>query len=119
MPLLLPSERLLPFFVFRGLHSNAEYHFVSSQLPTGAPTGLAPFVPNLEPKSWFHAAGPWSRRTDFAKFPHLLRFGSVAELFALLKSDWSQVAKQMRRFNEETLVRSSGLWAYGLAQALR
>ena len=116
MPLLLPSERLLPFFVFRGLHSNGEYHFVRPQV---APRGLAPFVPNMEPTKWFHAAGPWSLRTDFATFPHLLRFGSVAELLHLLQMDWSEVAKKMRRFNEETLVRSSGLWAHGLSRALR
>ena len=122
MPLLLPSAELLPFFVFRGLHSNAEYHYVDDSVKTtkttSTPSTLPPFVPAMDPAKWFYAAGPWSSRTDFAKFPHLLRFSSVADLFTLLKTDWSKVSRQMRRFNEETLVHSAAGWAHAVAKTL-
>ncbi|CAJ1404047.1 unnamed protein product [Effrenium voratum] len=121
MPLLMPNLKLLPFFVFRGLHSGAEYHYVrnqSGQLFPGVGVGLPPFVPPMDTAKWFHASAAWSLRTDFAQFPHILRFGSVAELLQLLKSDWAQVARAMRRFNQETLSASAGLWAYAVAAAL-
>lgn len=176
MPLLLPSERLLSFYVFRGLHSNAEYHFVWDEhqagtsralvrqtsgrhfrsaifgkgpwissfltktntsssithpeiiqtrqndapqttppslartlppsnprcapVPIRAPlyrgprtayrvplaffeasasAWMAPFVPAMEPSKWFARAAPWSLRTDFAQFPHLLRHADAIE----------------------------------------
>ena len=116
MPLLLPSEELLPFFVFRGLHSNAEFHHSDPYTPDKQNMTLPPFVPAMDPAKWFYAAGPWSSRTDFAKFPHLLRFSSVADLFALVSNtDWSKVSRQMQRFNEETLVQSAAAWAHAVA----
>eukprot|EP00435_Cladocopium_sp_Y103_P056605 s892_g19.t1 len=123
MPLLLPSEELLPFFVFRGLHSNAEFHHSDPFTPEPEKQKmnrtLPPFVPAMDPAKWFYAAGPWSSRTDFAKFPHLLRFSSVADLFSLVSnSDWSKVSRQMQRFNEETLVQSAAAWAHAVAKAL-
>ena len=119
MPLLLPSEELLPFFVFRGLHSIAEFHHSDPYTPDKQNMTLPPFVPAMDPAKWFYAAGPWSSRTDFAKFPHLLRFSSVADLFALVSNtDWSKVSRQMQRFNEETLVQSAAAWAHAVAKAL-
>ncbi|CAK9030903.1 Transmembrane protein 144 homolog A (Transmembrane protein 144 homolog 1), partial [Durusdinium trenchii] len=119
MPLLLPSERLLSFYVFRGLHSNAEYHFVWDEHQASASAWMAPFVPAMEPSKWFARAAPWSLRTDFAQFPHLLRFSSVAELFERLESsDWAEVSRQMSRFNEETLAQSAAWWAYATAKVL-
>eukprot|EP00438_Fugacium_kawagutii_P015521 Skav201962 [mRNA] locus=scaffold103:236065:236760:+ [translate_table: standard] len=116
MPLLVPSEEFLPFFVFRGLHSNAEYHYTDRHQNT---TTLPPFVPAMDPAKWFYAGGPWSSRTDFAKFPHLLRFSSVAEMFSHLTSaQLPKVSRQMRRFNEETLVQSAAAWAHAVAKTL-
>ncbi|CAE7504368.1 unnamed protein product [Symbiodinium microadriaticum] len=126
MPLLLPHERLLPFFVFRGLHSAAEYHAVrakpdgSGNYP-GAGLGCPPFVPSMEPEKWFYAGSQWSWRTDFAKFPFILRFGSVAELLSFFTpegADWWATSRGMRRFNQETLTQSAASWAYGVAAVL-
>ncbi|CAE7288558.1 unnamed protein product, partial [Symbiodinium sp. CCMP2456] len=126
MPLLLPHERLLPFFVFRGLHSAAEYHAVrakpdgSGNYP-GAGLGCPPFVPPMEPEKWFYAGSQWSWRTDFAKFPFILRFGSVAELLSFFTpegADWWATSRSMRRFNQETLTQSAASWAYGVAAVL-
>eukprot|EP00933_Yihiella_yeosuensis_P024870 TRINITY_DN19286_c0_g1_i2.p1 TRINITY_DN19286_c0_g1~~TRINITY_DN19286_c0_g1_i2.p1 ORF type:complete len:192 (+),score=36.83 TRINITY_DN19286_c0_g1_i2:126-701(+) len=131
MPLLMPHRRLLPFFVYRGLHSHKDYHHVRpdpSGIPNrsfpGAGIGSPPFVPALEEKRWFFAGGAWSGQTDFATFPHILRFGTVAELMSFLVPDgpgaidWSEVSAKMRSFNEESLAQSSARWASGVAAVL-
>merc|ERR1711971_906114 len=73
MPMLLPHVDLLPFYVFRGLHSNNEYHHVSPGHDPGA--GPAPFMGPMDLHQWFWASLYWSSWTDFARFPHLIRVG--------------------------------------------
>lgn len=119
VPLLVPRVALLRFFVFRGLHSDSTYHRVRPGLePWDVPT---PFIANMDQQQWFRASVYWSGLTDFATFPHLLRFGSVAELFAALQpgaTEWSAVSIRMRRFNEEQLVVSAAQWAAAVSGAV-
>jgi len=82
MPLFLPTADLLPFYVFRGLHSDKNYHHMAPYV--SANESLSPFVPVFGIRQWFTAGKHWSDRTDFARFPHLLRFSTVAELLAAL-----------------------------------
>lgn len=125
MPLFIPRTEVLPFYVYRGLHSYREYHVVQpgpegGSTPSGARLGRSPFIGALDFRQWFHAGPVWSSYTDFARFPHLLRFGPIAELLAALvpgATDWVAVSVAMRRFNEETLVLSAAQWAAGVAAA--
>jgi len=121
MPILMPFPRLLRFYVFRGLHSGGEYHRVRPGRDPGP--GPAPFLAQMETQPWFEAAEYWSSWTDFARFPHLLRFGYVAEILAALQpggADWAATTTAgMRRFNEEQLVVSAAQWAGAVAGALR
>ncbi|CAE8700162.1 unnamed protein product, partial [Polarella glacialis] len=127
MPLLMPDRRLLQFYVFRGLHSYHTYHFVrpngggqNLSFP-GAGIGSPPFVPPLDAQKWWSVGSAWSARTDFDTFPHILRFSTVAELFAHLApgaTDWAEVSRNMRRFNQVGLVETSARWAFGLTSAL-
>jgi len=126
LPLFVPRTDLLPFYVFRGLHSHRDYHHVrpgpggSGPWP-GASAGLPPFVPPLDVAAWFGSGRFWSDRTDFARFPHLIRFGAVAELLAALApgaTDWAAISSSMRRFNDETLAVSAAQWAAGVSAVL-
>jgi len=126
MPLFVPRAELLPFYVFRGLHSHRDYHHIRHEplgggAAPGAGLGPPPFIPPLGTEQWFLSGRMWSDRTDFARFPHLLRFGAVAELLAALvpgATDWAAVSASMRRFNDETLMRSAAHWAAGVGTAL-
>eukprot|EP00927_Polykrikos_kofoidii_P081678 TRINITY_DN7932_c0_g2_i1.p1 TRINITY_DN7932_c0_g2~~TRINITY_DN7932_c0_g2_i1.p1 ORF type:complete len:677 (+),score=95.96 TRINITY_DN7932_c0_g2_i1:39-2033(+) len=128
MPMFLPHVELLPFYVFRGLHSSNDYHHVSPGV-LGNGNGSTfrvssqppPFLGALDIDSWFVAGPYWSQFTDFARFPHLLRFGSVADLldaFTPGTTDWIGISAAMRRFNEETLVRSAAQWASSIIGVL-
>eukprot|EP00928_Gymnodinium_smaydae_P054463 TRINITY_DN38220_c0_g1_i1.p1 TRINITY_DN38220_c0_g1~~TRINITY_DN38220_c0_g1_i1.p1 ORF type:complete len:716 (-),score=111.03 TRINITY_DN38220_c0_g1_i1:14-2161(-) len=120
VPLLLPRVDLLRFYVFRGLHSGAEYHRLG---PGRHPSGdePPPFIGPLDSDQWFRAAGYWSGVTDFARFPHLLRFGTAAEILSALRpgaTDWEAISARMRRFNEEQLVVTAAQWAGAIAGAV-
>merc|ERR1712166_1376379 len=122
MPLFLPHVRLLQFYVFRGIHSTRAYHHSQPGFGENASNaGLSPFIAPLEHDQWFNAGRHWSDRTDFARFPHLLRFGSAAELLGALApgaTDWNAVSLGMKRFNEDGLVLSANHWANGVAAAM-
>lgn len=125
MPIFVPRPDLLPFYVFRGLHSSAEFHAVRPGIGNasapGAASGHSPFIPPLNTRQWFFAAPPWSNMTDFATYPNVIRFGSAAELLAALEpgaTDWVAVSAAMKRFNDATLVKSASQWEVGVARAL-
>merc|ERR1712159_852450 len=102
MPLFLPQVDLLPFYVFRGIHSAQDVHHISPHLDRNS--SESPFMGPMNHNQWFSAGRRWSDRTDFARFPHLLRFGNAAELMAALTpgaTDWAAVSLNMKRFNEE------------------
>mmetsp|Transcript_118984 Transcript_118984/g.379418 ORF Transcript_118984/g.379418 Transcript_118984/m.379418 type:complete len:696 (+) Transcript_118984:79-2166(+) len=117
MPIFLPKTELLPFYIFRGLHSDHHYHFLKPGFG-GLNGTLPPFVPSFGIEQWWSAGPSWSAHTDFSRFPHLLRFETVAELLAALApgaTDWAAVSAAMQRFNQETLVLSSAQWAAAVA----
>lgn len=118
VPMLLPRPELLRFFVFRGLHSGADYHHVRPGLVPG--DGPAPFLPPMDQDQWFRTSQYWSSWTDFVGFPHLMRFGTAAEILAAFEpgaTDWGAVSGKMRRFNEDQLAVSATQWAAAIAGA--
>jgi len=122
MPLFLPRIELLPFYVFRGLHADSHYHYIDPlRQEWHNKSLLAPFIPSFGIEQWWTSASVWSAHTDFARFPHLLRFGSVSELFSQLRpgaTDFSAVSAAMKRFNDETFLRSTAQWASAVASTL-
>eukprot|EP00933_Yihiella_yeosuensis_P033557 TRINITY_DN27235_c0_g1_i1.p1 TRINITY_DN27235_c0_g1~~TRINITY_DN27235_c0_g1_i1.p1 ORF type:complete len:687 (+),score=79.33 TRINITY_DN27235_c0_g1_i1:83-2143(+) len=55
----------------------------------------------------------WSKFTDWAMFPHLQYFESIGDLMAqLVRLDLQAVSAEMKRFNEECLVKSVAAWRY-------
>ncbi|CAJ1351401.1 unnamed protein product, partial [Effrenium voratum] len=55
----------------------------------------------------------WSKFTDWAMFPHVQYFRSIPDLMSqLLNINLQAVSAVMKRFNEESLVRSVAAWRY-------
>eukprot|EP00927_Polykrikos_kofoidii_P024091 TRINITY_DN21982_c0_g1_i1.p1 TRINITY_DN21982_c0_g1~~TRINITY_DN21982_c0_g1_i1.p1 ORF type:complete len:672 (-),score=80.94 TRINITY_DN21982_c0_g1_i1:28-2043(-) len=120
VPMLLPKVTLLRFYVFRGLHSDSAYHHISPGVETDRDVPK-PFIAAMDYEQWFRASTYWSGLTDFATFPNLLRFGTVAELLAVFQpgvTDWAAISNSMRRFNEDQLVVSAAQWSRAVSGAL-
>merc|ERR1712107_14184 len=119
VPMFLPRVDLLPFYTFRGLHSSRDYHHVRSGRDPG--DGPSPFFGALNYNQWFQAALYWSSWTDFARFPHVFRFGHVGEVLTALESgvtDWMGTSISRRRVNAEKLVIPPSQWARAATMAL-
>lgn len=53
----------------------------------------------------------WSRFSDWALFPHVQQFASIAALHAdLLSADLYAVSNAMRRVNEDAIIAAHEVW---------
>lgn len=107
VPLLLPDDVLLPFFIRLGYTNLQEFRY---QRPAWK-------VPEEELRyDWsenapIHELRWWSSLTDFARSPHLLRWSSFPELlYKVLRSDLEQISNRMRKETQVRLLRSVDFW---------
>lgn len=55
----------------------------------------------------------WSKFTDWAMFPHVQYFSSIAELMVkVVNDDLPEISSAMKRFNEDSIVRTVAAWRY-------
>ena len=60
-----------------------------------------------------HRALYWSKFTDWAMFPHIQYFSTLAELMVtLVNADLQEISSAMKRFNEESILQSVSTWRY-------
>jgi len=72
----------------------------------------SPFFDGFSPLE-IERAVYWSKFTDWAMFPHVQYFSTIAELMVkVMSDDLPEISAAMKRFNEECIVKSVAAWRY-------
>merc|ERR1712196_663274 len=106
IPILSPNLDLLPFWFSGGYASSPRFAYARAGWNTG---GFPDFHYSGTP---YEDLRFWASLSDMVKLPHILHWGSIAELLdKLTSSDLVDISTQMRMEASRQMLRTCSFWA--------
>jgi len=113
VPILLPDDVLLPFFIRLGYTNLQDFRYKSP----GWTVPAEELRYDWSETAQIHELRWWSSLTDFAQSPHLLRWRSFPDLLLkVLRSDLVKISNLMRKERQVRLLKSVDFWRSALAR---